>query len=161
MSCTSSCSRQRSFAPSAVNICLSLGEYNCICEEYLGLRRKGEVAALVDALDSGAAVQTQLQVLGGIVSLSQLLGDSHRQGQIATELSDDNRDADVARVQLHVGPHFAGGAVVRHGLVDPLVGAALIGLEDNSYCKGISTFENRMGFVCASQLSSGSRRGIP
>uniref|UniRef100_A0A8D0AT23 Uncharacterized protein n=1 Tax=Sander lucioperca TaxID=283035 RepID=A0A8D0AT23_SANLU len=92
---------------------------------------------LVDAFSAGAAIQTELQVLGGIVGLSQLLWDPHRQGQV------------VAYVQLHVvctfctsrnvdGISTAYGSIIKgsrevvcDGLVDPLVCTTLIGLEDD------------------------------
>jgi len=133
-------------------------------ERRRGRRWQGEVPGPVDALPSGAAVQAQLQVLGGVVGLRKLLRDPHRQGQVAAQLADDDGDADVAGVQLHVAPRAAlrdpqsahlpgctfcagghvdgvaaahrpviegGGEVVRDGLVDPLLRAALIGLEDD------------------------------
>lgn len=120
---------------------------------------------LVNAFTAGAAIQTELQILGGIVGLSQLLWDPHSQGQVAAQLTNDHSDADVAGVQLHVAPRralrdpqspdlpsctvctresvdgvsTARGAiikssrkVVRDCLVDPLVCATLIGLEDDS-----------------------------
>uniref|UniRef100_A0AAQ4Q9F3 Uncharacterized protein n=1 Tax=Gasterosteus aculeatus aculeatus TaxID=481459 RepID=A0AAQ4Q9F3_GASAC len=104
---------------------------------------QGEVARPVDALSSGAAVQTELQVLGGVVGLRQLLRDPHRQGQIAAQLANDDGHADVAGVQLHVAPRVdgvsaahrsiveGGGEAVCDGLVDPLVRTTLVGLEDD------------------------------
>uniref|UniRef100_A0A3B5B7W5 Uncharacterized protein n=1 Tax=Stegastes partitus TaxID=144197 RepID=A0A3B5B7W5_9TELE len=76
--------------------------------------RQGKVPRLVDALSVGAAVQTELQVLGGIIGLSQLLGDP------------------VDGVPTAHGAIVKGSReVVCDGLVDPLVCATLIGLEDD------------------------------
>lgn len=119
---------------------------------------------LVDAFSSGAAVQTELQVLGGIVGLSKLFWDPHCQGQVAAQLANNYSYANVAGVQLHVAPwaalrdpqspdlpsctfctrgnvdgvSTAHGSIIKgsrevvcDGLVDPLVGTTLIGLEDD------------------------------
>lgn len=76
-------------------------------------RREGQrqVARLVDALSAGAAVEAELQVLGGVVGLGQLLRDAHGQRQVAAQLPNDHPHADVSGVELHV--------VARAALGDP------------------------------------------
>lgn len=72
-------------------------------------RREGqrEVPRLVDALSVGAAVEAELQVLGGVVGLSQLLRDANGKRQVAAQLPDDHPHADVSGVQLHVAARAA------------------------------------------------------
>lgn len=122
------------------------------------------MSCLVNALSARAAVQTELQVLGGVVGLSKLLGDPHRQRQVPAQLANNYSDTNVASIEFHVAtraplrdpqsPDFSSctvgvgrkldgvsaahgsvikgcGEVVRAGLVDLLVRATLIRLEDD------------------------------
>uniref|UniRef100_A0A3P8WIC4 Uncharacterized protein n=1 Tax=Cynoglossus semilaevis TaxID=244447 RepID=A0A3P8WIC4_CYNSE len=98
-----------------------------------GVNRQGKMPRLIDAFCTGAPIQTELQVLGGVVGLSQLFRDPHC------------HYTDVAGVQLHVvarvtmnGVSTAHSAIIKSsrevvcdGLVDPLVCAALEWFEDD------------------------------
>lgn len=68
-------------------------------------RRRGrqrKMPRLVNALSARTAIQTQLQILGGVVGLSELLWDPDRQRQVSTQLANDHSHTDVASVQFHV-----------------------------------------------------------
>uniref|UniRef100_A0A3Q1BR04 Uncharacterized protein n=1 Tax=Amphiprion ocellaris TaxID=80972 RepID=A0A3Q1BR04_AMPOC len=87
------------------------------CAERWRGEGQGKVPRLVDAFAAGAAVQTELQVLGGIIGLGQLLRDP------------------VDGVSTAHGAVVKGSwEVVCDSLVDPLVHATLIGSGEWLLC---------------------------
>uniref|UniRef100_A0A3P8W1N0 Uncharacterized protein n=1 Tax=Cynoglossus semilaevis TaxID=244447 RepID=A0A3P8W1N0_CYNSE len=104
----------------AVNNILSKGEdtHTVRCNSPTRADRQGKMPRLVDAFCARAAIQTELQVLGGV--RPDLPG-----GTICTtETMDGVSTAHSAIIK-------SSREVVCHGLVDPLVCAALEGFEDD------------------------------
>uniref|UniRef100_A0A672YSR3 Uncharacterized protein n=1 Tax=Sphaeramia orbicularis TaxID=375764 RepID=A0A672YSR3_9TELE len=90
-----------------------------------GVAEAGKMPPLVNALSAGTSVQTELQVLGGII------------GQVSAQLADDHCYTNVTSIKVD-GVSTADSAVVKgsrevvcNSLVDSLVCATLIGLEDD------------------------------
>uniref|UniRef100_A0A5F9CVF8 Uncharacterized protein n=1 Tax=Oryctolagus cuniculus TaxID=9986 RepID=A0A5F9CVF8_RABIT len=141
---------------------LSAGRLQCVAGPGLhqgGARRAvpqdgGHLALpVVDAFAQWAAVHTQLQVLAFLVGHGQVLGHADGQGQVATQLPHEHRGPYVAGVHLHVATalalhdaqalgiavptaggavHEGGWQVIGHSLVHFLLGALVVGFEDDS-----------------------------
>ncbi|KAF3850902.1 hypothetical protein F7725_012674, partial [Dissostichus mawsoni] len=129
----------------------------------------------------------ELQVLGGVIGLSQLLRDPHCHGEVAAQLAHDHSHTDVAGVQLHMvpwaalrdpqRPHLPSGTfctdrhvdglsaahrtiikcsreVVCDSLVDPLVCAPLIRLEDDGRVEDVGPSLEQFLWLMRSEMPS-------